>query len=129
MNKLATVTGCLLILLTAGEVHTAAAQKATEIYIPVGQSPGLAGYTQIGTVTSLDMSEGTLTLTDTLEQVHTARLSDSTSIWLDRSLIKQQNMVVSVNDIEEGQRVEVKYYLAPDSTYLAVAEWIKIQVR
>lgn len=105
------------------------AQKATEIYIPVGKSPGLSGhYSKIGTVTMIDEGAGSFVITDTLDNKHPVLVTDSTRIWLDRTLIKAPNVKGAFADIREGLLIEVKYYLAPDSTYSDVADWIKIQI-
>ena len=105
------------------------AQKATEIYIPVGESPGLSGaYTKLGTVTSIDESAGTFVIADSLEQSHRVIFTDSTGIWLDKTMMKKKNTYGELSDIKVGRLVEVKYHLAKDSTYMETAEWVKVQI-
>lgn len=127
---IATAFMCMtvILLLVAGGLQGAHAQKATEIYIPIGHSPGLTGYTKIGTITSMDMSARMFTMRDSLDQVYTVHCTDSTSIYLDKSKIKERSRVGTMEDMKEGLLTEVKFYLAPDSTYLEVAEWVKVRV-
>ncbi|MDX1672095.1 MAG: hypothetical protein R3211_07120 [Balneolaceae bacterium] len=128
MNKALIFTVILLILSAASGWNVTHAQRSTEIYIPIGESPGLAGYTKIGTVASVNSQANRFVLTDSLSQEHPVVITDSTRIWLDRSKMKKRNLVGSPEDLEPGRLAEVKFYLAPDSTYLQAAEWIKIQV-
>lgn len=116
----------LIFLSYGGEAY---AQKATEIYIPIGQSPGLSDhYSKIGTVTSIDEAAGTLVVTDSLENTYSVEITDSTRIWLDKSRLKKRNETGTISDIKNGLLVEVKYNLAEDSTYAQTAEWVKVQV-
>lgn len=128
MRKTIIPTTFLVLFFAGCGLQSADAQKMTEIYIPIGQSPGLAGYTKIGTVASVNIPDNTFILTDSLQHDYSVQLTDSTSIWLDRSRMKEQNRTGTIKDIQEGRLAEVKFYLAPDSTYLEAAEWVKIRI-
>jgi hypothetical protein len=107
-------------------VTEADAQKATEMLIPVGQSPGVSGISSvIGTIASCEQASGIVTISTEKEQ-HTARLTDETKIWLDRSAVKKGGAVGSRSACQKGRRSEVKY-VYEGKTRSARAEWIKIQ--
>lgn len=121
--------GLLILAMILNYSTDSYAQKATEIYIPIGQSPGLSGqYSKIGTITSVSEISPSFVVTDSLDNTHAVIITDTTHIWLDKSKMNQRNTEGSVADIETGKLVEVKYYLASDSTYSEIAEWIKIQL-
>lgn len=101
------------------------AQKATEQYIPIGMSPGVSGkYTSLGVVDTLSMPQRTVTVREAGMR-RTIRITDRTSIWLDRSKLKLPNLRGRLVDLERGRRVEVKY-ADPDSRQ--VAEWVKVEM-
>ena len=51
-------------------------QKATEVFIPVGQSPGLSGkYTSIGKITAIDGANQIITVADSSGS-HEVKISD-----------------------------------------------------
>jgi len=129
MEKLKKCLGLLLVMLLVMGMLNAKAQKATEIFIPIGESPGVSGlYSKIGTVSSLSEDEQTFILLDSLQQSHNVIVTDSSSIWLDCTMIKEKNVAGSFSDIKEGILLEVKYFRAADSSYTDIAEWIKIQI-
>lgn len=128
MKKYITIAIVALTLIM-GYSGASYAQKATEIYIPIGQSPGLSGqYSQIGTVSMVDESTGSFVISDSLNNTHPVMITDSTQIWLDCTLIKEPNIKGALSDIKEGILVEVKFHLAADSTYTDAADWIKVQI-
>ena len=95
-------------------------QKATERYIPIGESPGLSNkYTYIGVIEAVDPQQRTLTAAG-----YTVRVTNETRIWLDRSLQKLTNLTGSFDDLQAGRKVEI-YTGAAQSQ---VAEWVKVQV-
>jgi hypothetical protein len=105
----------------------ARAQKATEMLIPIGQSPGLSGISSvIGTIVSCDAATGVVTIAGDKEQ-HTATVTKETKIWLDRSVTRRGGVLGSLSDCQKGRRSEVKY-LYEGKTRTALAEWIKIQI-
>ena len=105
--------------------HTTYGQKATEIYIPVGQSPGLSGkYTTIGTVSTINAPEKTVIMSNSVG-TYTIKIADETRIWLDKSLLKIKNETGTFEAIEEGMLIEVKYkYNKPENA----VEWVKVQI-
>jgi hypothetical protein len=108
-------------------VTSAHAQRATELLIPIGQSPGVSGILSvIGTIASCDSAGGIVTVSTEKEQ-HTARLTEETKIYLDRSAAKKGGTLGSRSDCQKGRRIEVKYVYA-GTTRTATAEWIKIQI-
>lgn len=105
-RKLTAIIFCMLCAVS----H---AQKSTELYIPIGRSPGLSaqGKTIIGTVTAINGD--TITVGDKVFAV-----TDKTKIFLDRSQAKLTNTYGSRSDIKLGVFVEGH-----------LSEWIKIQTK
>jgi hypothetical protein len=100
-------------------------QKATEQFIPVGQSPGVSGkHTSIGEVAEVDARGKTVTIIEPAGK-RTVKITDKTRIWLDRSKLKQASATGGFADLKKGRRVEVKY---EDPTRRDVAEWVKVEV-
>ena len=108
-----------------GNAFEAVAQEATEMYVPIGQSPGVSNKTSVvGTVQALNVAARTLTVTGPSGS-QTFVITDKTRIWLDRSAGKQTNRSGSLADLQQGRRVEVKPQSAAAK---AGADWIKVQV-
>ena len=123
MRKIITLTS-MTILLAATSVY---GQKSTEMFIPIGKSPGLSDkYTSIGTVEQLDIQARTLTCKDTRGVTVQVAVDEKTRIWLDRSGLKLPNLYGSLVDCKQGVLVEVKYR-NNERQPGAVADWIKIQ--
>ena len=100
------------------------AQKTTEQFIPIGESPGLSGtHTFIGEIEQYDAGSQALTVITTSGK-QTVTLTDKTRIWLDRSKRKLTSIKGSAADLQKGRRVEVKYL---DTERKTGAEWIKIE--
>lgn len=105
MNKnLTAVIFCLLC-------SVCEAQRTTELYIPIGRSPGLStqGKTIIGTVIAINGDE--IVVGD-----KTFLMSDKTKIFLDRSQAKLTNLYGVRSDIKAGVFVEAY-----------ASEWIKVR--
>ncbi len=103
------------------------AQKATEIFIPVGQSPGLSGkYTSIGKITAIDTANRTITVADSRGS-YEVKITEQTQIWLDKSKLKATSQKGGFKDIRKGLLVEVKYQ-NNQRQVKGPAEWIKMQV-
>ena len=116
------------LALTALLTCSAAAwgQKATEIYIPVGQSPGLSGkHTLMGRIQSLNPADRSMTVTDAAGAATTVRLNPQAQLWLDRSKLKQPNRKADYADYRQGMAVEVKYL--KNDRNAGVVEWVKVQ--
>jgi hypothetical protein len=104
-----------------GGALEAVAQEATEMYIPIGQSPGISNKTSVvGTVQALNAAARTLTVTGP-SGPQTFVITAKTRIWLDKSAQKQANQYGSLADLQQGRRVEVKPQPA------GRADWIKVQ--
>lgn len=102
------------------------AQKATEIYIPLGKSPGLSGvHTALGTIDAVNAQDRNVTMASASGERYTVRLSDDTKIWLDRSKIGERNVVGSFSDLQQGRRIEVRFS-GEDRTGTVV--WIKVEI-
>ena len=99
-------------------------QQQTEIYIPIGRSPGISNTaTYIGPITKFNAGTGELAL-ESGGRSHVVTVTDDTHIWLDRTKEKLQNQVGQKSDLRVGRTVEVKYSEpAPQMT----AEWIKVE--
>lgn len=125
MLKLLTRIGVTLTLLLG--VPGVYGQKATEIFIPLGKSPGLSGkYTTIGKIDTANAQDQTITMTDSLGS-YTIKITERTKIWLDNSKLKSTNRKGAFADLRKGRLAEVKY---ADSARKdkGIAEWIKIQM-
>lgn len=119
MRILILAIGSVIALLCS--VSYAHGQKATERYIPLGQSPGISKkYTSVGTIEAVAPAKRTITVGG-----RTVKITDATRIWLDRSQLKQPTATGSVSDLKQGQLVEIKYV---DPARPQAAEWIKVQV-
>lgn len=121
MNRRRLFARCALALLAAPLI--ARAQKATEQFIPIGQSPGLSGKaTVIGTVEAIDAAARTMTVNAGATSYRCA-LTDRTRIWIDRSAQRLSATTGRLADLQEGRRVEVKFTDATRKT----AEWVKVE--
>jgi hypothetical protein len=105
-------------------VPHAHAQKMTEQFIPIGQSPGLSHkYTYFGEIIQVNPPARTFTIADSAGP-RAVKISTRTHIWLDRTKLKQPNVFGGFADLQKGRRVEVKY---EDSARRDVAEWVKVE--
>jgi hypothetical protein len=110
-----------IVIGALGSAFEAVAQEATEMYIPIGQSPGISNKTSVvGTVQALNAAARTLTVTGP-SGPQTFVITAKTRIWLDKSAQKQANQYGSLADLQQGRRVEVKPQPA------GRADWIKVQ--
>ena len=114
-----------IVVVALGGTLEASGQEATEMFIPIGQSPGLSGKgSLIGTLESVDRGKGMVTISSP-SGAQTVRFTDRTLIWLDRSQQKQANQNGTIADLQQGRKVEIKLRKGEPK---AVAEWIKVQV-
>jgi hypothetical protein len=110
-----------------GSSPNALGQKATEMFIPLGQSPGLSSkYTVIGTIETVDARNRTIIIAGPSE-TWSAQITDQTKIWLDRSKLRLTNQKGTFADLRKGRLVEVKYEDA-NRKGKSPAGWIKVQV-
>jgi len=104
-------------------------QKATEMFIPIGQSPGLSNtISVIGTIETLDPRGHTIAITGSSGS-WSAMITNRTKIWLDKSKLRLTNEKGTFADLRRGQLVEVKYE-DPEGRgkAKAAADWIKVQI-
>ena len=114
-----------IVIVTLGGAIEASGQQATEMFIPIGQSPGLSNKESvIGTLESVDPGNRMVTISGS-SGAQTVGITDQTMIWLDRSEQKQPNQNGEINDLQKGRKIEIK---ARKGEVKAVAEWIKVQV-
>ena len=114
-----------IVVVTLGGTLEASGQEATEMFIPIGQSPGLSGKgSLIGTLESVDPGKRMVTISSP-SGAQTVGITDRTLIWLDRSQQKQPNQKGAIADLQQGRKVEAKLRKGEPK---AVAEWIKVQV-
>lgn len=125
MLKLLTNIGVTLILLVG--VPCVHGQKATEIFIPIGKSPGLSGkYTTIGKIDTVNAQDQTITMADSSGS-YTIKITEHTKIWLDKSKLELTNERGTFADLQKGLLAEVKYENNARKDK-GVAEWIKVQI-
>jgi hypothetical protein len=105
--------------------HTTYAQKETELFIPLGQSPGISGKLSVmgkcGTITPRD---SVVSFMQEPGGMKTCRMNYCTAIYLDRSKLKLTNTKGSLADIKPGSIIEVKLV---DNKPNGLIEWIKVQ--
>jgi hypothetical protein len=117
--------GLTIVVVALGGTLEASGQQATEMFIPIGQSPGLSNKESvIGTLESVDPRKRMVTISSS-SGAQTVGITDRTMIWLDRSEQKQPNQDGAINDLQKGRKIEIKVRKGEPK---AVAEWIKVQV-
>ncbi len=125
MRRIILIAFTTILLLGVSQAH---AQKATEIFIPIGKSPGLSGkYTSIGKIASFNLQQKMLTVSDSTAN-YTVKITDSTQVWLDRSPKKLSNTNGTLEDLRPGVMVEIKYF-NNERKEGGTAEWVKVEVK
>jgi hypothetical protein len=101
----------------------ALAQRTTERFIPVGQSPGVSGVrSYLGQLVAVDAGRRTVGVRDP-KGPGTVKVTARTLIWVDRSAQQLTNEVGSFTDLLTGRRVEIKFV---DDETKDTADWIKV---
>ena len=114
-----------IVVVALGGALNASGQQATEMFIPIGQSPGLSNKeTVIGTIESVDPGTRMVTVSNP-SGAQTVGITDRTMIWLDRSDQNQPNQNGAIGDLQKGRKIEIKIRKGEPK---AIAEWIKVQV-
>lgn len=122
MIKNWTIIGVLAVLLAAQA--SAFAQKTTELYIPIGQSPGLSGkHTLIGKIVQVSAPNNTISMADATG-TYSVSIAPSSRIYLDRSKAGLPNSQGALTDCKPGDPIEVKFV---DNARSKPAEWVKVQ--
>lgn len=102
-------------------------QRATEMFIPLGQSPGLSGkVTVMGKIEAVQTKDRTIAIAGPSGSL-TTKITDKTKIWLDRSKLRLTNQTGTFADLKKDLVVEVMYEGAERSGK-APADWIKVQI-
>ena len=122
MSKYLIIIGIICFLLFGA--FYADAEKSTELYIPIGQSPGLSGeYTVIGKIDLVNPQNQTLKMSGASGS-YTVKMTKNTFIYLDRSKAQLSNIYGTLADCKAGDLVEVKF---EDNSRNKPIEWIKVQ--
>src|SRR5262245_9960633 len=109
------------VLAGAGAAH---AQRATERYIPLGQSPGVSGPRPvIRTIVAVEPSERRIDLEGPAGRA-SVRLEESTPVWIDRHAAGLPSETGSFADCQVGRMAEVAY---ADPEARQHAAWLKLR--
>ena len=117
----------IIWLLAFACISTAHAQKATELYIPIGKSPGVSGETSIvGTIEAVDLANRTITVLYDNER-YTGKLNVASLVYLDRSNYQKKNTRGTLEDCTVGSKCEMTYqYKEEEQTDFV--NWLKVKV-
>ncbi len=114
------------VLLWGGTPY-AHGQKATEMFVPLGQSPGLSGkVTIIGSIETISARNRTIVVTGSAGS-WSVQVTKRTQIWLDRSTLRLSSQNGTFADLRKGRLVEVKYEGSKRKSK-GPAEWIKVEI-
>lgn len=95
--------------------------QATELYIPIGSSPGIsASRAYIGKISRVDYASSSMDVSGE-KGAKSIRVNEQTKYYLDRSQHGKKNEIGDMHDCEVGRRIEVN--VADDGTVV----WIKIE--
>jgi hypothetical protein len=101
------------------------AQKETEVFIPLGKSPGVSNkYSVIGKVETVNINDSIITIAQDAN-IKTCKINSRTEVYIDKSKLKLTNTKGSFADIKKGQMVEAKY---KDNKPSDVIEWLKVKI-
>jgi hypothetical protein len=122
VNRMITI-GITIVLV--GVMSYALAEKTTELYIPIGKSPGLSGkYTLLGKIDKVDYRNRKITMSNS-SGTYSVRVTNRTMIFLDRSKVKLTNLYGAFADCKKDLVAEVRF----EKDFQAnPAEWIKLQI-
>jgi len=100
-------------------------QNATELYLPLGRSPGVsAKLSLIAMIAEVNSQDQALTVTSA-SGAHTIYISEYTQIFIDNSTLRQPNRYGTFSDFKAGMLVEVRF--EADKSHRP-AQWIKLQI-
>lgn len=104
-------------------------QTATEVFIPIGQSPGVSHrLTIVGAIARID-PQGKAIAGAGPAGPWSASITPRTKIWLDRSKLRLTNQKGTFADLRTGLLVEVKYEDPEGRTRgKGPADWVKVEV-
>ena len=119
------LTGVAVLGLWLGCLAQAQGQQMTEMFIPIGQSPGVSGKSSlVGAIESVNPQKRTLAVSGP-SGTQPVVLTDRTRIWIDRTQLRMPNQTGTLANLQKGLKVEVKFR---DADQKRVADWIKVQV-
>lgn len=114
-----------LSALLAGACREGNAQKMTEIYIPLGQSPGVSGILIVlGRVKTILPRDSTIAIAQEDGSTIIIKVAANTAIYLDKSKFRLTNTKGAFADIKPGLMIEAKY---PDDKKGGFIQWVKVQ--
>jgi hypothetical protein len=114
--------GTMLVTLYAAMPATA--HRATERFIPLGQSPGVShNFTVVGKIEAVDSGRRTVTVATPSGKL-VVKIRKEADIWIDRTKQKQTSLDGAFVDLKSGRTIEVKF-IDPDRKQ--VVEWVKIE--
>jgi hypothetical protein len=120
------IKGIVLISIFYWASSAAHAQKMTEIYIPIGKSPGVSGkYSIMGKIETVNLQDSTVSIIQDAGSKVTVRITPGCAIYLDKSKLKLSNKRGYCANMKPGMMAEAKYKDNKPSNKL---EWIKVQV-
>src|SRR5207249_10408235 len=115
------VVGISALLL--GGPRAASAQKTTEQFIPVGQSPGLSGkHTVIGTVQAVNARDHTVTIAGPAE-TRSATVTDRTRIWLHQRRMTPHYVTVTLAALRQGVTRNINHDDPTGASASGPAQW------
>ena len=121
LKNILVITSISVLIMGAVSVR---AEKSTELFIPIGQSPGLSGdYTVMGKIDQINSANRTIKMSGPSGS-YTVKLSKSSFIYLDRSQAQLPNAYGTLADCQAGDTVEVKFI---DNSRNKPIEWIKVR--
>lgn len=122
MLKHITIAATIFILICGA--FSVQAEKSTEMFIPIGQSPGLSGeYTVMGKIDQVNTRDQSIKMSGPSGS-YTVRMTKHTFIYLDHSKKQLPNTYGTLADCKAGDMVEVKFF---DNSRSKPIEWIKVQ--
>lgn len=96
-----------------------------EKFIPFDYSPGLESeQVTIGEIVAVDKEAKRVTIRADSETYH-YKVMEDTSIWLDRTQLKESNLRGSLSDLGAGLKAEIQTASEGDEK---VAKWIKVKI-
>ena len=123
MPKPIVAAGLVAFSLSAASI--ARSQEATEMFIPLGMSPGVSNKAALmGAIDSVDEKGRSLRIT-TASGPSTVEITERTRIWQDRSPLKMSNQTGTFADLQKGRKVEVKLERGDGKR---TADWVKVQI-
>src|SRR5712664_2929226 len=107
MHKLS--AGIAVMGLWLGCLAQANGQQMTEMYIPIGQSPGVSGKSSLMVaIEAVNPQKHTLAVSGP-SVIQEILLTDRTRIWLDRTQARLPNLIGTLANLHKGLKVEVKF--------------------